>query len=373
VERKVALDGREIHIVGTSHVSEKSASKVEEVIEREKPNLVGVELDQIRYESLMGKDTWEDLDLAEAISEGKGFLLFMNIVLSIYQRQLGLEQVKPGSDMLAAIDAAEERNIDVAMVDRDINETLRRTREELSVVEKMKLLFSLVSFSEEVEPEELEDEDLVREIVRELSEDFPSLSKTFLDERNEFMAEKLLENDFEKAVLVVGAAHVDGVAERLEDRHMAEIKPADRFPWDKVLKYGFPAVIIASISATFLLVGFEQAIEATKSFIIINGVTAFIGAVIARAHPLNVIGSTIAAPYTAVDPFLGAGMISGYLEAKLRPPKVKDMEELSELTRYRELYGNRAGKVILAFFFVTMASAAGTVISVPYLLTFLPF
>lgn len=373
MERKVTLEDREITVVGTSHISGDSANQVRETIEEVNPDLVAVELDQTRYDSLMGEDAWKDMDLGEAISEGKGFLLFMNVVLSIYQRQLGLEQEKPGSDMKAAIESAEERGLELALVDRDINETFRRTREEMTFTEKVKLLYSLVGFTEEVNPEELENEDIVKEVVAELSQDFPSIKKTFLDERNEYMASKLLEKDFDKAVLVVGAAHIEGVAERLENRDLPEIKVAEGFPWDKVLKYGFPAIILASIGATFGLVGFQSALEASISFIIINAVTAFIGAVIAKAHPLNIAASTIAAPYTAIDPFLGAGMISGYLQAKLRPPKVGDMEELSELVRYRDLWGNRAGKVILAFFFVTLASAAGTMISVPYLLTFLPF
>lgn len=373
MERKVSLEDSKIHIVGTSHVSGDSVNKVREKIDEVDPDLVAVELDQTRYDSLMGEDTWKDLDLGEAISEGKGFLIFMNVILSIYQRQLGLEQEKPGSDMMAAIEAAEERDVEVALVDRDINETFRRTREEMTFREKIKLLYSLVGFTEEVEPDELENEDIIKEIVAELSKDFPSIKKTFLDERNEYMASELLERGFDTAVLVVGAAHMEGVAERLENRDLPEIKKADSFPWEKVLKYGFPAIILASIGATFVFVGLESALEASISFIIINAVTAFIGAVIAKAHPLNVFGSTIAAPYTAIDPFLGAGMISGYLQAKLSPPKVGDMEELSELVRYRDLWGNRAGRVILAFFFVTLASAAGTIISVPYLLTFLPF
>ena len=373
MEREIQLDGRKVTVVGTSHVSGDSAKEVETVIEREDPDLVAVELDETRYQSLTGDSAWQDLDLAEAIREGKGFLLFTNIILAIYQRQMGLEQEKPGTDMLAAINAAEDKGINVALVDRDLNETMRRAREELSMTEKLKLMYSLLAAGEEMDAEELENGDIVDMLVEELAEEYPSLSLTFLEERNEYMAEKLLEEEFDNAVLVVGAAHLDGVCKRIKDRSIELPAPAKRFPWGKVFQYGLPLVILGSLTATFTLVGFQQALNAAASFIIINGLFAFIGALLAKAHPLNVVGSTLAAPYTAIDPFLGAGMISGYLEARLRPPKISDMEELSQLTRYRDLYGNRAGKVVLAFFFVTMASALGTVVSVPFVIQYLPF
>lgn len=373
MEREIQLEDIKVTVVGTSHVSGRSAEEVEKVIERGDPDLVAVELDETRYQSLTGDSAWKDLDLAEAIKEGKGFLLFTNIILSIYQRQMGLEQEKPGTDMMAAIEAAEDKDVRVEMVDRDINETMRRAREELSMKEKLKLVYSVLAAEEEIEPEELENGDIIDMLVEELAREYPSLSRVFLDERNEFMAEKLLENDFDNAVLVVGAAHLEGVSQRIENRDIKLPEPAKRFPWGKVFQYGLPAVILGSLTATFALVGVDQALNAASSFIIINGVFAFIGALLARAHPLNVLGSTLAAPYTAIDPFLGAGMVSGYLEARLRPPKVADMEGLSDITRYRDLYSNRAGKVVLAFFFVTMASALGTIVSIPFVLQYLPF
>ena len=57
---------------------------------------------------------------------------------------------------------------------------------------------------------------MLNTIIKSLEEEFPVLKKVFLDDRNKFMAQKILEEDFEKAVVVVGAAHVQGLKEELK-------------------------------------------------------------------------------------------------------------------------------------------------------------
>src|SRR5215475_10650026 len=48
----IAQDGREILLVGTAHVSRESAELVRELIEKERPDRVCIELDAQRYEAL---------------------------------------------------------------------------------------------------------------------------------------------------------------------------------------------------------------------------------------------------------------------------------------------------------------------------------
>jgi pheromone shutdown-related protein TraB len=368
VKKTVELEDREITVIGTSHVSEESRSEVEKTIEEVNPDLVGVELDEDRLSALRGEDTWTQLDVADAIREGKGYLLFLNVVLSIYQRRMGMEQGSmPGEEMLAAVELAEQNNTEVALVDRDINETFRRALQELTIVEKLKLFASLFATTEEVDPEELTDGNMVENLVEELQDEYPSLSRTFLEERNSYMAEKMLERDFEKGVMVVGAAHVEGVVEELKNN--GKYEPVDRkgIPWSTILKYGLPAFILVGLGYSFFKIGFATGVEASLAWIMINGVLATIGAIIARSHPLTWIVSFISAPLTSLDPALGAGMVAAYAEGKIRPPKVEDLEKISELEDYRALWSNQVGVILLTFFFVSLGSAAATFISAGYI------
>ena len=368
MKRKVELENREITVIGTSHVSKESRLEVKETIEQEQPDLIGVELDKDRLDALKGEDTWKQLDVADAIREGKGYLLFLNVVLSIYQRRIGMEEDSmPGEEMLAAVNLAEEKNTEIALVDRDINETFRRALQELTVIEKIKLVASLFAASEEIDPEELNDGNMVENLVRELQDEYPSLNRTFLEERNSYMAEKMLEKDFKNAVLVVGAAHVEGVVEELQNNGKYEPVDKKKLPWATILKYGIPGFILLGLGYSFFKIGFATGVEASVAWIMINGVLATIGAIIAKSHPITWIVSFVSAPLTSLDPALGAGMVAAYAEAKIRPPKVDDLEKISELENYRALWGNQVGRILLTFFFVSIGSAAATFISAGYI------
>ena len=78
----VRADGREITLVGTAHISRESADLVREVIERERPDTVCIELDTQRYEALSQKQRWESLDLNEIIRNRQLAPLLANLLLA---------------------------------------------------------------------------------------------------------------------------------------------------------------------------------------------------------------------------------------------------------------------------------------------------
>jgi pheromone shutdown-related protein TraB len=369
VKKRVNLGDREVVLVGTAHVSEESRKEVKETIDEEDPDLVGVELDENRLKSLREDSGWKDLNLSEAIREGQAPLLLTNLLLSIYQRSLGLEQgIKPGEEMLDAVELAEKNSIDYSLLDRDINETLSRAFSELSIWEKFKLLASFMMPQEsDVEVENLKEGDILDTLVEELREEFPSLNRVFLDERNSYMAEKLLDQDFEKAVVVVGAAHLEGLAQDLEEKKKYSVEDRKGVPWTKILSYGIPAFIILGLAYSFYQIGFSTGIQGVQFWILSNGLLAMLGAIIARSHISTWIVSFLAAPLTSLDPALGAGMVASYSEAKFHPPTVEEMEEVVKVEKYRDLWGNQAGRVLLTFFFVTLGSAAATFISAGFI------
>lgn len=366
----VDLGDRKVTLIGTAHVSEKSKEEVVEAIDEINPDHVAVELDKDRFESLRNESGWKDLDIAEAIKEGKGSLLFLNLLLSIYQRRIGLEEgVKPGEEMLSAVEKAEENGIEYSLIDRNISETFERIREELGFWEKINLVGSLFADEVDVEVEELKDEDMLGSIVKELDEEFPSIKQVFLDERNSYMVDRLLEQDFEHAVVVIGAAHLDGMVEELKGNRMSFEKEDEGFkvPWMKILKYGMPLFILAGLGYSFYQIGFSTGVNATGFWILSNGLLAMLGAIIARSHFATWLVSFAAAPLTSLDPALGAGMVASYFEGKFYPPKVEELESIAYIENYRELWGNQVGRVLLTFVFVTIGSASATFISAGYI------
>ncbi len=132
-----------VTVVGTAHVSERSVEEVEETIDRERPDVVAVELDEGRYRQLQG-ETPEDLDAGDLLQGNTVFQFLAYWMLSYVQTQLGERfDIEPGADMKAAIDIAEGLGIDVALVDRDIQTTIQRFWARMTIVEKLRMVGGL--------------------------------------------------------------------------------------------------------------------------------------------------------------------------------------------------------------------------------------
>ena len=121
------VEGREIVLVGTAHVSRDSVEEVRKVIAEEKPDRVCVELDEGRYTSMTQGNNWQNLNVGKVIREGKGFLLMANLVLASFQRRLGKDLgVKPGKRCSPRCRLSQEMGIPFSLCDRNIQVTLRR-------------------------------------------------------------------------------------------------------------------------------------------------------------------------------------------------------------------------------------------------------
>ena len=371
MKENLEINGKNITIVGTAHISQESRDEVRDTIETVRPDLVAVELDQSRFDSLRDDSGWKDLEISEAIREGKGNLLLLNLILSIYQRKLGLEEgMKPGAELMAAVDRAEEMDIEYALVDQDINKTLNRAISSLSPLDKLRLVASMIlpSDEEEMDIESLKDGDMLGTLIQELEDEFPELKRVFLDERNSYMAEKLLEKEFDSAVVVVGAAHVEGLKEELKkEKRDFSAEEVNRLPWMKIANYGFTALVFLGLGFSFYS-SFEQGINNLGIWIGANSILAMMGAMIARSHPLTWIISFIASPLTSVNPVLPAGLVAAYSEAKINSPKVEDLETITDIESYRELWDNQVGIILLTFLLVNLGSGAGALISGLYIL-----
>ena len=126
-QRQLELNGRKITLIGTAHVSVESITEVEETIRSLKPDCVCIELDEKRADSIQNPEKYSQLDIVKVLKNNQGFLLLANLILASFQRRMGQNMgVKPGDEMLAAMNTAKELNIPSKMVDRPIQVTLRR-------------------------------------------------------------------------------------------------------------------------------------------------------------------------------------------------------------------------------------------------------
>lgn len=370
VRKTLELGGKKVTVIGTAHVSDESVEEVRNTIEELQPDFVGVELDENRLESLKDREGWKNVDIKEAVREGKGSVLALNLLMSVYQRKIGMEKgVEPGSELLEAVETAEENNIEYGVIDQDISVTLRRVKEELGIWDKLLLASSIIFERTDIEVEELKESDMLSQIVSELEQEFPELKKVLLDERNEYMAGRLLEKNFDHAVVFVGAAHVEGLVEKLEEGNVERevVEKSSKVPWLKAIRFGVPVAVIAMLGYAFLGIDFATGSRATMVWVLANGLAAMFGAIIARSHLATWLVSFVSAPLTSLYPALGAGMVSGYFEAKFYPPSVGELEDIVYIEKYSELWGNQVGRIILTFILVSLGSGIATFAGAGYI------
>ncbi|MFC4245807.1 TraB/GumN family protein [Natribaculum luteum] len=133
----------DVHVLGTAHVSQASVDEVNETVDRERPDVVAVELDEGRYRQMQG-GTPEDVEAHDLLSGNTVFQFLAYWMLSYVQSRLGEQfDIEPGADMKAAIDAAERNGLGVALVDRDIQVTMQRFWARISLLEKLKMVGGL--------------------------------------------------------------------------------------------------------------------------------------------------------------------------------------------------------------------------------------
>ncbi len=378
---RIKIKGQEIILIGTAHVSKESTRLVNEVIDKEKPDTVGVELCKKRYDSIQNKKKWEDTKITKIIKEGKTQLFLANLLLSGFQKRIGQDlKVKPGAEMVQAIQAGKKSSSEIVLIDRDIQVTLKRAWREMSIFEKFKLMYSLIAGL--IQPEEIEEEmveklkekDVVTQMMEELGREIPSAKKVLIDERDIYIANKILDAPGKKIVAVVGAGHVEGIKKHLKKRE--DIEPLEKIPegskWVKRVAYVVPLVFLGIIAWGFI---HHRSVELTITMLVywflINGVLSALGAILALGHPLTILSAFIAAPFTSLNPTIGAGIVAGLVEAKVREPKVKDFQNLSEITTFRGFYKNRVSRILLVAALANLGSSVGTFVALPYLLSLL--
>ncbi len=367
---EISLDEKQILLIGTAHISQSSVDEVNSVIDQEKPDTVCIELCSSRHQAMLDKDQWKNMDIYKVVREGKSFLLFANLIMTAFQKRLGSQLgVKTGAEMLEAANAAERVGAELILADRDVKITLQRTWRGMTFWGRMKVLSQLLAslfVREEISKEDIEklkESDALSEAMQMLAEQSPEMKRILIDERDQFMAEKIKLAQGKRIVAVVGAGHVKGLTAELEREHnLAELEtvppPGKIGTW---LKWGIPTLIVGLVAYGFFTVETDVSIEMIQRWFLINGTLSALGTAIAFGHPITIATAFVAAPFTSLNPAVAAGWVAGLVEAFLRKPQVRDFESLADdITHLRGFWQNNITRILLVVMFANLGSAIGT-------------
>ncbi len=370
-----------ITLLGTAHVSPASAEKVRTLLTAGEYDAVAVELCPSRYNAIINPDALAKMNLFQALRDGKAPMVTASLALGAYQQRLA-EQfgIEPGAEMRAAVDRARAQQLSVLLIDREIGVTLKRVYRNIPWWHRLTLFSGLLAsvtsrdkVSEE-DVERLKEGDILETTFAQFAAEAKDLYLPLIDERDRYMAARLRQeiagSDHGRILAVIGAGHLRGIKTYLEQDHSPPeqtIKTLDRIPppsrWPKLIPWLIVAVILLGFA-----IGFSRSPalgwQLVADWVFINGGLAALGALLAAAHPLTIVGAFLAAPLTSLNPTVGAGMVTATIEMFLRKPQVGDFSRLrTDTTHWRGWWHNRVSRILLVFLLSTTGSAVGTYVA----------
>lgn len=360
-----------LRILGTAHVSSESVELVRNQIKEWKPELVAVELCPSRMAALTEPETLDSEDLLKIIKEGRSAMILLQSALAAQQRKMGLSSgEKPGAELLAAVNAAEDADIPVEMIDRDVVITLRRAWRKMGFFEKWRILNALLWEEEEESvpiEEVLGDSDLLSSMMEEAREVVPRAGEVLIDERDTFLAGRIQQIRGKGRILaVIGAGHLSGVVNNLGEpaiettSRLAELaEEPTKSVWPKIIVTAIPIFLLGAVGWMAYNGEIDELKQTAQTWLLLNALVAGLGVLIARGHPLSILVGALASPITSLNPTLAAGWFAGYTQLKVASPTGKDAQDFLKLDEASLFWKNRVGKVLLVTALGNVGSMVG--------------
>lgn len=374
--RDLEIDGAQLRLLGTAHVSKASAEAVAAEIADGDYDCVAIELCGGRHRALADPTALASLDLYQVIRQGQAPMITATLALGAFQariaEQLGTE---PGAEMRAAIDGARARGIELALIDRDVGVTLKRIYRNVPWWKRAYLfsgLLASVLAPEEIDAdgvERLKQDDLLEATFAQFAARAPAIYEPLVAERDRYMSariEQLVAAGRRRILVVIGAAHLLGIAATLQARdpapaatlaQLSEVPAPAR--WTKALPWLFALFILAGIGIGFArspALGWDM----VRDWIVYTGGLSALGTLVAAGHPLTIVSAIFGAPLTTLHPAIGIGFITALVEAWIRRPTVGDFSRLrADTAHWRGWWRNRVARTLLVFALSSVGAAAG--------------
>ncbi|WP_406534440.1 TraB/GumN family protein [Methanobrevibacter sp.] len=369
-------------IIGTAHVSEESVNEVKDAIYEQQPDIVAIELDRGRYTKLkkqmMGVEEDDTISVTRIIKENKVGLFLTSTLLGYFQSKIGADvDVAPGSEMIGAIEASQDLQIPIALIDRDINTTLQRALNKMSFMEKAKFAYGLIASilgfddeEEDIDIEELKNSENLDDLMEMFKDEAPSVYEVLVHERDAYLAGKLMQLPYDKVVAVVGAGHKPGIERYLDNpetlpnlRDLEKIDEKNGIPWVKIILAMIPILFVV-----IFFLAYFNGINITGNiyeFIVISMIMGFIGSILSGSKIQSAIVGGLVAPLTIIHPLLAAGWFSGLTEAKFRKVRQSDIKNLAHIESLRDLWENNIFRILLVVIGTNLGVSIATLVILP--------
>ena len=209
-------------IVGTSHVSFESKQRIKKEFANFQPDIIAVELDRARLQGLLRK---EKTSLNPSAIFKIGFLGYLFAVIGkLVQNKVGkMTGMQAGEEMLLGVNLAKNNKLILALIDQDIQITLKNLSKKTKIRERFKILKDIL-FSKskkiKIDVSKIPTDEVILKLTEELRLEYPGMYSALIEDRNKYMAKKAfgLLNQFpdKKVLIIIGAGHKEGLEKHLK-------------------------------------------------------------------------------------------------------------------------------------------------------------
>ena len=184
-----------ITFIGTGHVFNLNQALID-IFEEKQPELLCVELDKQRYNSLMLKQSDP-----EGYKKSERNVPILYKLLARFQEGMANEYgVTAGAEMLTTIDFAKNHQLPLAFIDMNAQNLFKKMLKKMTLREKFKLMFSglggLFVNKKHVEKELKKIDKDFDKYIEQIGEKFPTIKRVLIDERDKFMVQNQNESAF---------------------------------------------------------------------------------------------------------------------------------------------------------------------------------
>ena len=196
----------------------------------------------------------------KGIAQGLIYIMFIKMSASLTEK-LGMA---PGAEFrVGSAEAQKIPGCSVILADRSLKTTVARAVDSVSLWQKMKLFWQVVSTDVSITQEDVEkckNKDILEQLLTELGGQFPGFKRVLLDERNICLAHSIYRwaqnsetsHGPQRVVAIVGIGHVSGIVEhwgRTTDDQVRELNEipktsTTRKVVSKAIKYCTIALVI---------------------------------------------------------------------------------------------------------------------------------
>ncbi len=353
------------------------------------PSTVAFALCDKRFEAL-GENDWSEKPLLPSYKEGKtGVLVYQAFTEALRENLRRFKGLNAEGDVARLVPFADELDVDVELIDRDISLTLGRAFRGMTPGEKLKMFWylksTMLTFSDEKRKksvEQLEEhDDLVGGVIERVSHFAPSVARVASKEREEYMGKRIYESSKRGRILaLVPSSKMDPVMDEIENameeeksegehsgfEHLEEIS---KKAYTRALRFISPAFFISLAIYLFIFSDVLNIWRAWLYWFIAVGGMAALGALLGRGHPASVLTSFLLAPFMSLT-LIGPGWIAGYVELKVRKPSIADLKTLTSSDSPNEFLSNSIIRVFTVGVFSNVFTWIGLFVVLPLLIRY---